>query len=78
MLLKKGRESFVGSKHVTISRQISNSTNATYKLGDYVIGKTIGVGTFGKVKGRMFQRAASGKHVTFLKCITSSKFVTSS
>lgn len=28
-----------------------NCVNDAYKLGDYVIGRTIGAGTFGKVKG---------------------------
>ncbi len=34
-----------------IDQQIPSSASATYQLGDYVIGKTIGAGTFGKVKG---------------------------
>ena len=30
-----------------------NSSTASYKLGDFVIGKTVGIGTFGKVKGNV-------------------------
>lgn len=53
MLLTKRRESSANGKHVSISKPAPNSANATYKLGDYVIGKTIGMGTFGKVKGKI-------------------------
>lgn len=39
-------------KLAIINEPIPSSTSASYQLGDYIIGETIGAGTFGKVKGK--------------------------